>query len=453
MQTGGSPRTGSSSNHPQGAVTVDGNGLVLPGPGGDKAPLALAFLRYLQGTFQRFLGAQSALPASHAQAFRATAAIVARAHARSAKAVLGCFASPTVGTPLQTLALRGAIPDFAARIDEAAATIVPHLLLELSIRRLLSPAEHVDVPGAAPLATLVAGVRITPPARAKALRFSSGTLSALDDGATTLAMVALTPEGLAEAPRSPAPDAFSVERVWHRAGKVTRLGLCDHNPIAQFEAHPDKHGNPVGLGEKDLAEWLRILDEAFAIIERHQPALFAEMGVLLHELIPVGYDRERHLSCSYREAIGTVYLTLHDNVMTMAEAIVHEFQHNKINCAAYSADFLANAFEPLYKSPVRPDPRPLWGILLAVHAFLPVADLYRRMRDAGHEYAARPDWVRRMGDIDLRNHEGMEMLRAHARWLPAGSALFDQLDAFDRHHVAERAAGGLETRPTDAHVG
>ena len=52
--------------------------------------------------------------------------------------------------------------------------------------------------------------------------------------------------------------------------------------------------------------------------------------------------------------------------------------------ASYSADFLKNPFEPCYKSPVRPDPRPLWGILLAVHAFLPVAVMHRRLRADSH---------------------------------------------------------------------
>src|SRR5205085_553303 len=84
------------------------------------------------------------------------------------------------------------------------------------------------------------------------------------------------------------------------------------------------------------------------------------------------------------------YLTLNPNAMTMAEAVVHEFQHNKFNVVADEVAFLTNAFHPLYPSPVRPDPRPLWGILLAVHAFLPVAELYRRLRDAGHPLAALP---------------------------------------------------------------
>jgi HEXXH motif-containing protein len=100
---------------------------------------------------------------------------------------------------------------------------------------------------------------------------------------------------------------------------------------------------------------------------------------------------------------------------------------------------------------VRPDPRPLWGILLAVHAFLPVAELYRRMRDAGHPLAAYPDFDRRMSELDLKNHEGMEMLRAHARFTPPGVALFGDLEALERRHLAERTARGLPNVPTEVH--
>lgn len=435
---------------------LDGRGLVLPpapaaaSGSGAARPVGMAYLHYLQLTCQRYLATVGALPPPLSDAGRAAAAAVRRAATQSRKALLGCFASPTVGTALHTWGLREALPELAARIDEGFAAVTPHLLLELSLRRLLDPSESVTWPAAPSLCTLAGGVRLRPPAGATALRFQPGALTALD-GERPLATLALTADSLA--PRPGGHQGFSIEPVWFPVGRVTRLALVDHNPIAQLEAHPDKAGNPIGLGERDLAEWRRVLDEALGLIERHQPALFAEMGLLLHELVPVGYHAERHLSCSYREAIGTVYLTLHDNVMTMAEALVHELQHNKINCAAYAVDFLENAFHPLYKSPVRPDPRPLWGILLAVHAFLPVAQLYRAMRDAGHPLAARADWLRRMGDIDLKNHEGVEMLAAHARWMPAGRALFEELYALDARNMAERGAAGLDTRPTEAHPG
>src|SRR5207237_6734467 len=144
-----------------------------------------------------------------------------------------------------------------------------------------------------------------------------------------------------------------------------------------------------------------------------------------------------HLASGYLEDMGTMYRRLNPSGPVMSEAIVQEFQHNKFNVSSYSTEYLTTAFHPLYKSPVRPDPRPLWGILLAVHAFLPVAELYRRMRDGGHPLAARPDFEQRIADLDLKNHEGMEMLRAHAQFTSPGVALFADLEALERRHLAE----------------
>ena len=74
------------------------------------------------------------------------------------------------------------------------------------------------------------------------------------------------------------------------------------------------------------------------------------------------------------------------------------------------------------------------------------------MRDGGHPWAARPDFEQRMSELDLKNHEGMEMLRAHARFTAAGRALFGELEALERRHLAERTARGLSNVPTEVHV-
>jgi hypothetical protein len=74
------------------------------------------------------------------------------------------------------------------------------------------------------------------------------------------------------------------------------------------------------------------------------------------------------------------------------------------------------------------------------------------MRDAGHPHAQRPDFLARMDAIDLKNHEGMEMLRAHGEFTPAGKVLMSELDVLCRKHMAERAARGLADTPTESHV-
>jgi HEXXH motif-containing protein len=167
------------------------------------------------------------------------------------------------------------------------------------------------------------------------------------------------------------------------------------------------------------------------------PTLRAEIDLFLHLAVPVGYDDHKHLSASYQEALGTIYLTLHPNLMTMTEAVIHEFSHNKLNALLELDPLLENAFWPLYASPVRPDPRPLHGVLLAVHAFQPVARLYERMTAAGHPRAQSADFQRRFAQIRRINHAGAEVVLAHGRPTETGRALLDEMRRWDDHYGAQ----------------
>ena len=431
---------------------MTGRHLVLcDGPEADARAFRSLYARYLARCARDFVTLGPLLPAAWRDIHARVADVVQRALAIDEGRLLHCFASPTVGTRLRCLGLRDDLPEFRTRIDDAAATLMPHVLFEMALRGLIAERETIVWPHGAPhLASLAVEGEIVPPAGATGLAFSATHLAAVA-GDTELARLPLDDDGLRIA--CEAAGGFRFERRYHPVGDVTHFATVDQNPISAFEAHPNKAGNAVDLGGRPEAEWIDVLDQVLALIATFLPTTFAEMRLALQEIIPVGYDDTRHLSASYREAIGTTYLTLHPNVMTMTEAVLHEFQHNKINVASYDVAFLENAFHPLYPSPVRPDPRPLWGILLAVHAFLPVAELYRRMRAGGHPLAADPGFEARLSDIDLKNHEGMEMLRAHARFTPAGVALFADLEALERRHLAERTARGLSNDPTDAHLG
>lgn len=223
------------------------------------------------------------------------------------------------------------------------------------------------------------------------------------------------------------PQAREPDGSFFALGPRLVFATVDDNPLAMLEAHPDKEGNAVDLGGRSPEEWCTSLRDALAIIARYLPRVHEEMELLIEQIVPVGYDEVKHLSASYREAIGTIYLTLHPSVMTMAEALIHEFSHNKLNAAMELDPILTNAFEPLYASPVRPDPRPLHGVLLAVHAFLPVAELYRVMMAAG-DARARPD---RFAQIVRGNREGTDVLRANARGTPYGKRLLEEIVHID----------------------
>ncbi len=211
-----------------------------------------------------------------------------------------------------------------------------------------------------------------------------------------------------------------------------RLALVDTSPVSALEAHPDKAGNTLDLGGQPVSRWQASLEAALRTIGEHLPAMRAELEVIVQHFVPVGYDAERHLSASIVEAIGTVYLSLHPNPMTMVEAVLHEASHNKLAALFELDPVLDNPIGQTHVSAVRPDPRPLRGILLAVHAFMPVAALYRAMIESGAPGCRHPQMLRRHDEIIRGNYEGMAVLREHARPTALGRQLLDELDALDR---------------------
>ncbi|MCP4806970.1 MAG: hypothetical protein GY913_18115 [Proteobacteria bacterium] len=207
------------------------------------------------------------------------------------------------------------------------------------------------------------------------------------------------------------------------------FGVGDTNPLADLEEHPDKDGNAVDLGGRTPAEWVEALEDAIGLIE-YLPGWYEELPSSCKRLIPVGYHPERHLSASYREAPGVVYLTLHPSRLTLAEAIVHEVQHSKLNLLSRLDPILHNGRTEWTASPVRPDMRPLMGVLLAAHAFVPVAALHHALAEAG--VCQGPDFERRRADVLATNREALDIVWSKGEPSDHGRRLIHELDGLQR---------------------
>ena len=205
------------------------------------------------------------------------------------------------------------------------------------------------------------------------------------------------------------------------------LATVDRNPLAELEAHPDKQGNALDLGGHGREVWASALTAALDAIVAALPALAGELPITLERIVPVGFDRERHLSCSYREAPGLVYLSLHPDPLTLAEAIVHETQHGKLNLLSWLDPLLTNAPDERVASPARPDLRPLFGVLLAAHAFVPVAVLHHQLAALGHPLAASTRFEARRCQVLDGNARGLATLAEHARPTATGARVIAAL--------------------------
>ncbi len=232
------------------------------------------------------------------------------------------------------------------------------------------------------------------------------------------------------------PNGRDAASPFVTVGETHALALFDANPLAHVEDHPEKSGNAISLGDHPAGEWIAALDTALALIGRHLPGLRAEMRLLHRQFHPVGFDPQRHLSASYREYVGAMYLTLHPDLLTMATAIVHELGHSKLNLATFFDPLLRNERSFRVRSPVRPDPRPLMGVLLAAHAFVPVAELYRRILSAMDPTVERADVEKRLADVIARNAEALEVLDAHARPTPLGAEVLADLHRLHAEHAS-----------------
>lgn len=336
---------------------------------------------------------------------------------------------PTIGAPLRCLRSE---PD-PARAATLVAEVVAGVLVDLALAGSLPRPVRLDrFPRR--ILSLPARLALTLPADAIALRVEPERVVVERAWA---APCALDLARLRAAPAAAARDAapLVLERPYHVIARDLVLALADNNPLAMVEAHPDKEGNAVDLGGREPAEWVASLRGALALIERHLPALRTEIDLLVHQLVPVGWHAERHLSASYQEAVGTIYLTLHPSPMTMAEAVLHELSHNKLNALFDLDDVLENPRDAVYPSPVRPDPRPLHGVLLAVHAFQPIARLYERMLEAGAPEAAGPAFRARYARIRELNREAAALVLEHGRPTAIGRGLIDEIRRWDVYYA------------------
>ncbi len=389
--------------------------LTIPEPGSTTARAVLS------AAMRRLVRDVQMVAARAPHGARAEAAELARIVSATARETPGALVSvlrrPTVGALIRCVR-NDAHPGREAILVALLAQLAFALALEGA---LPAPVYLRRVP--AQLLSLATRIAVPLPANTSAVLVENGRLTIERSGADAVTI------------DLEAPDEARIERPYHAVSSEIVLALADNNPLAMEEAHPGKSGNAIDLGGHDIWAWILALREAFALIERHLPELRAEMDLYIQQIVPVGWDAEKHLSASYQEAIGTIYMSLHPGEMTLAEALIHEFSHNKLNALFEVDEVLENAWSPLYTSPVRPDPRPLHGVLLAVHAFLPVARLYEKMIEAKDPRAESEAFLGRFAAIRKINREGAEIVLGNGKATAIGAGLLEEIQRWDTYYA------------------
>ena len=122
-------------------------------------------------------------------------------------------------------------------------------------------------------------------------------------------------------------------------------------------------------------------------------------------------------------------MSLHPSTLTMAEALVHETQHGKLNTLRWFDAVLHNGDSTWSESPVRPDLRPLMGVLMGVHAFVPVAAMHRRLEELEDPIVSTPHFARRRHEVSEGNASGLKTIRELGELTAAGERVVSALEA------------------------
>lgn len=152
--------------------------------------------------------------------------------------------------------------------------------------------------------------------------------------------------------------------------------IDDIDPYRAFSAIE----RPARLDADEYAHWCELLDGAWTILVRRHTAYAAELAHIGPVIVPLSPSRGLVASSS-SSSFGSIIVATPDSAAALAEILVHELQHSKLNAVLDLVRLEENASQLRY-APWRGDPRPLPGLLHGIYAFMTVTEFWRRQRGA-----------------------------------------------------------------------
>jgi hypothetical protein len=149
--------------------------------------------------------------------------------------------------------------------------------------------------------------------------------------------------------------------------------------VDDLDPYRDRQGLPVAGRQtcSKIADWQARLDEAWALLVRdHRPRAEAIAGGVVTLVPLVATESAPELSATSSDAFGAVALTYPSDGLTMAGALVHEFQHTKLSALLDLVPLHGRSGSQLFYAPWRADPRPVRGLLQGAYAYLGLSDFW-----------------------------------------------------------------------------
>lgn len=216
------------------------------------------------------------------------------------------------------------------------------------------------------------------------------------------------------------PGWWGLRRLRIDGEPALSVWLDDLDPFRDL-ADPEP---PARLDDASFAHWTQLLTDAWHLLQRdHRPAANAMAGGVV-SLVPLRHEEGWGTrSASSGEAFGSIMTSPPPDAVTLAEVLVHEYQHITLGGLIHHLNLSASDGR-LYYAPWRFDPRPLGGFLQGVFAFLGIADFWRQHRLTAPE-AERELACYEYAHARAQTHTALRVLRDADGLTSDGRALLD----------------------------
>lgn len=149
----------------------------------------------------------------------------------------------------------------------------------------------------------------------------------------------------------------------------------------------------------EVAVWRAAIADFQAELLTGWPLLAREMPVLLRGIVHVECaEEDKHLSGTFGEVPGALYLSWTSNVHVLREALVHEAFHTRLNLMLDGVDVRPFSGSPLFWAPWRFSQRPTVAFVHGVYATLGMfrynATVVRQRTGAPWQEKLATHWIR-----------------------------------------------------------
>lgn len=215
------------------------------------------------------------------------------------------------------------------------------------------------------------------------------------------------------------------------------LTLDFTNPDVNKHAHPEhqKQGIGIWFWDQTPENWRSLFQKSFDIVRSVSPWCMSEIDSMIKKIIPFWVSVWVHNSGSFSDAIWHLLMSypmgMSHPELALLEAILHEYNHNKINLIMQTEVLILNDRREIYYSPYRPDARHIHGIYLGLHAIVWAYWVIWNAHSTGI-YHLSSQWQEKAVLYVLKNGLSLQVLDHHAILTPLGREILEEMRSAHR---------------------